>query len=207
MGSKVPISGVIGVWPQRGVGSHVEYGNGQLLSVLESPIQIEHHLRAAGLPSPKYGDATRLPEMRRTTLLSRVRAMFDWLSDSVASYEVAVPNIERAIADTHAGNIKWSETSDSIYEGVSSIQERGSAGSQQNYRIEVAPDGHISYEYSRVVHGAAPPAPRNTVSAGQLTLGDVGKDRAIQEKLKVLEDAALLDAVGRVASDAQNQID
>jgi len=204
-GTPIQIANVIGVWSKKGGSSHVEFGDGQIIAVVDSPIRIERRLEKSGLRGPKYDDATRLPELKRATLLSRVKAVCEWFRYPASSFEAAAANIDQTVRDTLKGNVKWEQMSDTVYEGAWSTRGDNASGVTFNYRLEIESDEHISYQHSSVTYGCAMSS-TTTVNAGQSSLGDAIKDRAIQEKLAVLMDVAELDAAERTISNQLDQI-
>jgi hypothetical protein len=200
LSTQVRISGVTGIWSKRDGGSHVEYGDGQMIAVMEPPIQIEHRLQLAGLSGPNHDDETTLPELRRTTVLSRVRAAYEWIKYPAASYEQAAESIDQAARETLKGNVTWGKKSDTGFEGVWSIEWDTTSGLEHVYRLKVDRSGRITYRYTSFAH--APGATtRSAVNVGSSPVGEAAHDRAIQEKL-----AALLVTAQRAIANSQKQI-
>jgi hypothetical protein len=205
LSSEVQISGVSGVWSIADGGSHVEYGNGQLIAVFESPSEIRQRLEIAGGAEPAYDDVTPLPELRRTTLRTRVRALYAWLKDTNTLYKLAAPNIEQAMEDTLQEHINWQKDTDTLYEGSRSVKSLNSSGSEYTYRLTVEPDGRVTYHFLRVVWGAGMSS-RSTVNVGKSPYGDPRHDRSIQKKLGALMEAAQLHAARRGVAETQKHV-
>jgi hypothetical protein len=206
LSAQVQISGVSGIWSKRDGGSHIEYGDEQIIAVFESPIQIEHRLEMAGSAGPKHDDTTRLPVLRRTTLFSSVWAAYDWFRDPNSSYEVAAANIDQTLYETHDGYIEWRKISDTLYEGSQSVDGTNASGTEFTYRLKIGTDGHVTYRYSQFVDAGRVAAPRATVNVGKSTLGFARQGGAIQHKLGILLDAVQIAAAQRAVAKTQKQI-
>lgn len=186
LSTKVQISGVTGIWSKRDGGSHVEYGDEQIIAVMEPPMQIEHRLQLAGLQEPTHDDETGLPELRRVTVLSRVRAAYEWFRYPAASYDQAAESVDHAIRDTQKGKIAWKKKSDTDFEGTWSIQWGTNSGLNHMYRLRVDRRGRITYRYISQAYGPGTAKSRDTVNVGNSRIGEPAQDCAIQDKLAVL---------------------
>jgi hypothetical protein len=198
LGTPVRISGVTGVWSKDDGGSHVEYGNGQILAVIEPPIQIEHRLQVAGMAGLEHNDEKAVRVIRHANVSSRVRAAYDWFRHPVTSYEKAIASIDRAIEDTDAGKIHWENMNGVLYGSQST---NGVIRRQRTYRLEIAADGHFIYQYSNFVYTRVAAGTVKVINAGNIKVRDVMKDCAVQQKL-----SALLFAAQRAVTSRSNQI-
>ena len=176
----------------------MEYGNGQMLAVIEPPIQIEHRLKLAGMLGLQHDDETTLPVLRHANVRSRVRAAYDWFRHPVTSYGKALVNIDQTLQDTVDGNINWEMMGDILY-GSRTIN--GLIRQQRTYRLEIATDGHVIYQYSKFIHTPVMAANVNLINAGNSPVRDAMKDCAVQQKL-----SALLFAAQRAITSRPNQI-
>jgi hypothetical protein len=124
--------------------------------------------------------------LRRVTLGSVVRAAYEWFRYPPASYKAAAASVDEAVRDTFKGDIQWVKKSDTLYEGSQSSEAPMAGGRVRNYRLEVEPEGRLSYRNSNVVYGVGMYAHLEPVNVKESPLRDPAEDRWIQDRLSAL---------------------
>jgi hypothetical protein len=124
--------------------------------------------------------------LKRVTLEGVVRAAYEWFRYPPSSFRAAAANIDEAVRDTFKSGIRWVKRSDTLYEGYQSSEGANCGGRARNYRLEVEPEGRLSYRNSNLVYGGGMYAHVGPVNVNKSPLNDPVEDRAIQDRLSVL---------------------